>query len=168
MPRYLTSVERAGYTIVQDDRERKPWKFLSEKHTIVRRRLKTGDYSIDGWEDKIAIEKKSGWGELLANLSKGDRPRFLRFLQRLSQYEAKVMVIEQPLTERVVHATVQRVKRSSHGKCQLSEDTVWYWVAEIEGRYGIPIIAIERGCVAEVVPKVLDALWLRVKGVNTI
>ena len=39
MPRYLTSVERAGYTIVQDDRERKPWKVLSEKHTIVRLRL---------------------------------------------------------------------------------------------------------------------------------
>jgi DNA excision repair protein ERCC-4 len=48
------------YTIVIDRREQKPYEFeTGERWGSIRGTLKTGDYSILGLEDKIAIERKS-------------------------------------------------------------------------------------------------------------
>lgn len=53
---------------------------------LVRRRLEWADYSLEGFEDVVAIEKKKGLEELCTNLATLDAPRasraFLRFATR--------------------------------------------------------------------------------------
>lgn len=59
---------------------------------VENKTLKTGDYSIVGHEDRIAIERKSM--EDLFNCVGGDRKRFEKQLLRLNELEFPSVVVE--------------------------------------------------------------------------
>lgn len=79
----------SGFIIVVDDREKKPYEFPSP---YVYGRLPSGDYSIKGYETRIAVERKRPC-ELFANFTT-HRDRFRREWERLSTYEEAHLVIE--------------------------------------------------------------------------
>ena len=58
------------------------------------RGLKSGDYSIDGFEDRVAVERKS-LSDLYGSLGTG-RDRFEREMVRLKDFEFAAVVIEAP------------------------------------------------------------------------
>lgn len=74
--------------IVVDTREQKP---LWQKN-IITKGLKTGDYSIEGFEDKIAIERKSV-ADLFGSLSRG-HARFKKELERAQSLDFFAIVVE--------------------------------------------------------------------------
>ena len=74
--------------MVIDSREQCPYRF---KNAVVKG-LKAGDYSIEGFEDRIAVERKSR-EDAYSSLGTG-RARFERELKRLSHYEYAAIVIE--------------------------------------------------------------------------
>ncbi len=78
--------------VVIDTREQLPYRFPN----AVTRTLKTGDYSLLGFEDRIAIERKSK-SDAYRSLGKG-RERFLREIQRLSKLDYAAIVIESDLS----------------------------------------------------------------------
>ena len=106
------------FTVVVDTREQAPWKFKNIKGdksdsvrvktplgpkpsrlvvptlivSTTRKAMKTGDYSIEGLEDRVAIERKSL--EDLFGCVGGDRNRFEKQLSRLNEMEFGAMVIE--------------------------------------------------------------------------
>ena len=80
--------------IIVDTREQLCYKFQTPS---IRGTLKTGDYSIEGFEDKISIEKKE-LGDLLGCLTIG-RDRFERELERSKSYEYFALVIESTLAD---------------------------------------------------------------------
>lgn len=144
------------FTILIDDREKKPWD-LSYK--IERKRLKTGDYSIKGFEKKIAIEKKSGLIELLNDLTAKYRPTFERFLKRLSKYPVKCIVVEDTLSELSVSRALMHVKKKSRGKARLTSKSIYYWVAEISTKYGIPVVFVGKASKMYLLPEVFRAAF---------
>jgi ERCC4-type nuclease len=76
-----------------DTREQKPYRFSrSEVKT-----LPTGDYSVVGLEDRIAIERKTK-EDAYSSLGQG-RERFERELQRLSHLDYAAIVIETSLPD---------------------------------------------------------------------
>jgi ERCC4-type nuclease len=94
-------VKRA-FTIYQDDREKTPLLFPAhlvmldtaypptEKRTatvaltVVKKRLTTGDYALDGFESKTLIERKKDLPELYNNLlTPAGRERFVKACSRL-------------------------------------------------------------------------------------
>ena len=77
-----------GFTIVTDNREQLPYEFPS----AVSRTLPTGDYSIEGFEDRVAIERKSK-ADAYKSLGHG-RARFQRKLERLARFDYAAIVIE--------------------------------------------------------------------------
>lgn len=160
--RYRRPLQQADYTILQDDREKHPWTCLHKPVEV--KRLKTGDYTIKGWEKQVAIEKKSGLVELLTNLSAPSRPRFVRFLKRLRDYQVRIIVVEQVCTEEAVRRAVAIVREKSQGRCCLDENTLWHWIGEIQTYYQIPMLMVEKRAVPYVVPKALDAAYRKVKG----
>lgn len=125
-----------NFTIVFDDREHKPWLFLKQRWPMVRKRLKVGDYSIEGFEDKIAIEKKSGLAELLSDLTAKNRSRFERFLKKLSKVPIRAIIVDDEISN--LQRAVALLRKKS--KTQLTEQTVYYWLAVIICKYNIPII----------------------------
>ena len=93
-------VKRAVFTnevpikIVIDSREQKPLQFPIEVDCIIRG-MKTGDYTIDGYEDRILVERKA-LGDLV-NCLTSDRNRFRKQLARLKKVPYRCIVIESSL-----------------------------------------------------------------------
>jgi len=79
-----------GFTLVVDTREQKP--LFKPAEWIISKALKQGDYSVSGFEDKIAIERKS-ISDLLSIIGK-ERKRFEKEIERLKDYWWKGLLIE--------------------------------------------------------------------------
>lgn len=77
-------------TIVVDTREKKPYSFYGRD--VVRKKMDTGDYSIEGYEDTFAIERKS-LDDYLRSITH-ERERFEAEVQRGSAMEEFEVVIE--------------------------------------------------------------------------
>lgn len=128
--------------ILFDDRERKPWLFLSPEFKLVRTRLDVGDYTLEGYERDIAIEKKSGLLELFSNLDGSNRSRFDRFLYSLSQVPTRAILVEDDLSN--LDKAFSALKKKSGGKTRLTLDTIPYWIARITLEYRIPVVFLGR------------------------
>lgn len=121
--------------IIVDDREKKAWTFYDVKFKTKRKRLAIGDYSINGYEGVIAVEKKSGFAELMGNISGAKRKKFRIFLGRLSRVKHKYFVIEDSL-ENVDDAIKQ------NRQTRLTPESILYWLSVIEVEYGIPVLLV--------------------------
>ncbi len=91
------------FTVVTDSREQAKFHFRNLKADFaqagkplairtVTAGLKTGDYSIQGFEDCIAVERKE-FGDFY-NCCGNDRPRFQKQLERLNELEFGAVVVE--------------------------------------------------------------------------
>jgi len=84
-------MKKHPFTIIVDTREQRPYEFENS----IRRALPAGDYSLKGYEKKIAVERKTKT-DAYGTIGK-DRKRFIRELERLSSYEYAAIVIESSL-----------------------------------------------------------------------
>lgn len=81
--------------IAVDTREQ--LRYIFDEHESYRTTLKTGDYSLEGFTDVLAVERKNkldAWGCITDS-----RKRFERCLERLSQLERSAVVIECSMAE---------------------------------------------------------------------
>ena len=104
----LSHVELLPFTIAIDTREQSPFAFSGFTTTeakgskpigikAIRKTLATGDYSIEGMEDKVTIERKST-ADLFSTLTSG-RARFIRELERMASLQYSAVVIESDFLE---------------------------------------------------------------------
>lgn len=139
-----------------DDREKKPWDL---PYKVERKRLKTGDYSLVGFENVIAIEKKSGLIELLNDLTADYRNTFEKFLKRLSKYPVKCIIVEDTLSELSISRALMHVRKKSGGRARLTSKSIYYWTAEIAAKYGIPIVFVGKASKAYLLPEIFRAAF---------
>lgn len=83
--------------IVADTREQEPLSFDPLKVETQRRALPAGDYSIAGYEGRVAVERKA-LDDLVSTVIRS-RKRFDRELARLRGYEAACIVVEGSLAD---------------------------------------------------------------------
>jgi ERCC4-type nuclease len=103
-PRGPVAIKRGGRdvtrtvplpTVVIDTREQRPFDFSAHPNWIggvERRGLATGDYSIVGMEDILALERKS-LADLIFSLTH-NRTRFISACERLSEYHYRAIIVE--------------------------------------------------------------------------
>ena len=93
-----------AYTVIKDSREQDGYTFepfSGRYHTckgMVVRKLDTGDYSLEGLEDKICIERKASVSELAINLGK-DKHRFMAEVKRMKEFPHKFLILEFSLSD---------------------------------------------------------------------
>lgn len=85
-----------------DTREQRPWDFRifnSEKIKINQKRatLKSGDYTLEGYEDQIVIERKSL--DDLVGCVTTSRERFEAELERLDSFKSCAVLVEAPWSD---------------------------------------------------------------------
>ena len=91
------------FTVIVDSREQLPWSFRNfkcdsphqERPLIITTKvkaLKTGDYSIHGYEDRVCIERKS-LADLYSTIGQ-NRERFVAEFERMLAFEFAALVIE--------------------------------------------------------------------------
>lgn len=85
----------APLRIIRDSREQNGYSFANIQDVSLEvATLPTGDYSIAGFTDKVAIERKE-LSDLLACLTR-ERERFTRELERLRGFASAAIVVEAP------------------------------------------------------------------------
>lgn len=117
--------------IIIDTREQAPFDFKHEKYAgaiIESGSLDTGDYSLAGLIDRVAVERKS-LPDLVACLGR-ERERFERELQRAAALDAFAVVIEAAWSE--LAGGQYRSQLNPHAACQS--------VVAFMGRYRIPFV----------------------------
>lgn len=77
--------------MVIDTREQAPLDFGADVLTV-RRKLDSGDYSLEGFERMVAVERKN-WTDAWSSMSTG-RARFERCIGRLAKLDRAAIVIE--------------------------------------------------------------------------
>lgn len=84
-------------TIIVDTREQEPYSFDSRLVAAVRRALPAGDYSVEGLEECVAVERKT-LDDFVSTVIHS-RQRFRGELRKLSGYRAACVVVEAGLTD---------------------------------------------------------------------
>ena len=80
--------------IIEDSREQTPLSFDGLRGVdVIRQGLKTGDYSLQGYESQLCFERKSV-ADLVGTLI-GGHERFLREMERMKDFEIKYILVEQ-------------------------------------------------------------------------
>ena len=87
--------------VLCDTREQTPWKF-TEACSVESVTLPSGDYSLQGFTDCVAVERKS-LPDLVGSITVG-RERFLAECQRLTAYRFRALVIEATIEDVEAHA----------------------------------------------------------------
>ena len=88
------------FTVIRDTREQEGY-YFSEFNTcagMIDQKLDTGDYSIQGMEDKICIERKGCVEELAQNLG-SKKHAFINEINRMEDFPHKYIVLEFSLEE---------------------------------------------------------------------
>lgn len=122
--------------VIVDSREQHPFQFLPDHRNWIgserRFALKTGDYSIEGMEEFLSLERKSLADIVACTVTY--RKRFLASCSRLARFRWKAILIE---------ATFEDIK-SGFEQFDIPSDVhpnaVTGTLDAIEAKFGIPII----------------------------
>ncbi len=95
-------------TIIIDTREQEPYSFDSRLVAAVRRALPAGDYSVEGLEERVAVERKS-LDDFVSTVIHARR-RFREELRRLTGYRAACVVVEASVAD----VLLQRYRGEAH------------------------------------------------------
>lgn len=149
-----SSPYKAPFVISVDTREQTPLSFPG--FATMRKTLPTGDYSMLGFESRIAIERKSkndAW-QCVAD----GRSRFERCMKRLAALEFAAVVIECSLSEfQVQPSQVQRVTAGTAVGSYLS------WMVQ----YRVPVLWVDnREFAARTVVRLLSSFYKHMRGEN--
>lgn len=81
-----------SFNVIVDTREKKPWDLASAR--ILGKectKLETGDYTVEGLEDKLCIDRKASVTELAQNIT---TDRFKKELERIKKFPHSFLILE--------------------------------------------------------------------------
>jgi ERCC4-type nuclease len=126
------------FVIVVDSQETK-YPYLFSGELLVRKPLlvdgiRTGDYSIKGFERKITIERKT-LTDLYSSLSTR-RIKFMEEMERVQYFDCKVLLIESTYDQVINASRTSRVRKYS----KLPRASVLGSLVKINMEFGITVI----------------------------
>lgn len=83
--------------IIVDTREQNPYTFPVDGITTIRRKLDAGDYSLEGYENRVAVERKS-LDDFVSTVIR-HRRRFHKELRILQQIDTACVIVEAGLDD---------------------------------------------------------------------
>jgi hypothetical protein len=122
--------------IIRDSREQiKDWNF--GKATVIDRALKTGDFSLEGLEDKFTIERKKSTGEFAGNITQA---RFERELLRMDALEHSFIVCEFTMKQVLSFPFDSGIPRSKWRRIRISSGFLLKRIVEMQTKHKVKII----------------------------
>ena len=134
-----------AYTVIKDTREQDGYTFESftGRYTscagMVVQKLDTGDYSLEGLEDKLCIERKGRISELAINLGK-DKARFMREIERMKEFPFKFLILEFSLDDVIKFPEGADIPQSNMSKVKITGKYLLKMLVELQMNHGIPIL----------------------------
>lgn len=113
--------------VIVDTREQTPWTFEEQGLELVTAKLETGDYSVEGLEHCVTIERKS-LGDWTGSVIR-DRARFFRELDRMRAFRFRCVIVE---------ASVRAIAEGQY-KSKASPASVLAFVSEVTVGQSVPV-----------------------------
>ncbi len=108
-------VNHNNFTIIVDTREQQPWDFAH--YATAHRKLDTGDYSIEGLENTVCIERKKSASEFANNIVES---RFVDVVSRLSNIKYSFLLLEFDLEDLLVYPIGSTVPKKLWNKIKIT------------------------------------------------
>lgn len=127
------------YTVWKDSREKpgQGWTF----ENMVTRGLKTGDYTLEGYETLLTIERKGTSGEFANNIVE---KRFERELERMSDFKWAYIILEFDLIDVMNFPDNSGIPRKVWPKLRITPKYMLKKLAEYQVKYTPKIIFASR------------------------
>jgi ERCC4-type nuclease len=132
------------FTIIVDTREQMPWEF--GLHTTSRTKLDTGDYSIDGFQNLLAIERKRSVSEIATNITES---RFNDVVNRLSKIPHAFMLFEFDIMDVYNYPVGSEIPKKMWDKLKISGNYIMKILTEIQLNQNIHILYCGSSSTAE-------------------
>lgn len=133
-----------AYKVIKDTREQDGYTFESftGRYTSCKgmavKKLDTGDYSLEGLEDKLCIERKGRVSELAINLGK-DKARFMREIERMQEFEFPFLILEFSLDDVIKFPEGADIPEGNISKVKITGKYLLKMLVEIQLNYNIPV-----------------------------
>lgn len=126
------------FNVIVDTREQQPWNFTSSSiNEIKRQKLDTGDYSIEGMEDILCIERKQSVSELAGNIT--DK-RFIRELERMAKFRFKFLILEFDYYSIDIFPQGSTIPEKFRKNIRVSGNYIMKMLSEIQVKYGVHVV----------------------------
>jgi hypothetical protein len=124
-----------NFTIIIDTREQQPWIF--NDYTKAHKKLDTGDYSIEGLEHILTIERKKSSSEFATNIVES---RFKDVVMRLSQFKYSFLLLEFDLEDLLVYPERSTVPKRMWDKVKITPAFLIKHILELQLNHNIKVI----------------------------
>jgi ERCC4-type nuclease len=128
-------MKEENFTIIVDTREQIPWEFGF--HTTSRKKLNAGDYSIEGLEHILSIERKKSVSEIANNITE---KRFVRALDKIAKIPHKFILMEFDVDDIYNFPVGTDIPKRLWDKLKVSNKYIIKYLTEIQINYDIHVI----------------------------
>jgi len=125
-----------NFVIIRDTREQKGWGF-NAKCEIKEKALATGDYTIEGLEDKLCIERKYSVAELAHNIVSD---RFTRELERMAKFPYAFLLCEFDMFDINLYPEGCNIPKSKLRSIKVRPAFIMKRISDIQVKYGIHVV----------------------------
>lgn len=128
------------FNVIRDTQEKKNfWTFANyaEVEQVIDCHLPTGDYTIEGLEDNLCIERKHNISELAKNITEA---RFERELKRMQDFYYPYLILEFGLDDVYNYPFVDSVHPIAKKKAKIRGPYIFKKLAEMTADYQIHLI----------------------------
>ncbi len=133
--------------IIRDTREQTPWAFGDIE--IVTKKLDSGDYTLEGFEKILCIERKKSVAEIALNVG-SDRIRFNKELERMKEFEHAYLICEFSIDDILKYPEGSNIPLKMRKHVKMSGKYIYKVLSSYEELYGIEVIyASNRGYAIE-------------------
>lgn len=122
------------FTIIVDTREQHPWLF--DNYTTAKRKLDTGDYSIEGLEHLLGIERKKSISEFANNIVES---RFEDVIDRLSKLKYAFILFEFNLNDVLIYPVGSTVPKKWWNNIKITPAFLMKHIVELQLVHNIKI-----------------------------
>lgn len=124
----------SNFTIIVDTREQQPWTF--ESYAVASRKLDTGDYSIEGLEHLLCIERKKSASEFANNIVES---RFKDVVMRMSNMKYSFLLLEFDLEDLLIYPIGSTVPKKMWDKIKISPAFLIKNIIDLELSHNIKV-----------------------------
>jgi|LauGreDrversion4_2_1035121.scaffolds.fasta_scaffold00486_3 ERCC4-type nuclease len=129
------SVNYNNFKVIIDTREQQPWEF--ERIAYANRKLDTGDYSVEGYENLLCIERKKSVSEIANNVTE---KRFKDVIERMKQYKYSFLILEFDLEDIYRYPVGSNVPKRMWNRLKITPGFIIKNLLELQLQHNIHVV----------------------------
>ena len=123
------------FKVIVDTREQQPWDFEYVSHA--NRKLDTGDYSVEGYETLLCIERKKSVSEIANNVTE---KRFKDVIERMKQFKYSFLILEFDLEDIYRYPVGSNVPKRMWNRIKIGPSFIIKNLLEMQLKHGIQVV----------------------------